>query len=322
MKGGFLSFLCVVFGCLAVRAQSSSEIKAYIDKYSAIALKQEKEYGIPASITLAQGILESGAGTSQLTLHSNNHFGIKALGSWEGKVYYAWDDEPAKSKFRVYASAEESFRDHSRILKEGTRYSHLFRKSVYDYRAWATGLQAAGYATATNYAKALIGYIEAYSLYSVNGGVKLKPGKKVTIVEEIEEEIAVEPEAFEEEDSEAEEVLSIVERYVVEINEVRCTLLYPGQTLAAIAQEYDIPKYKLMEYNEWDSEREVKDGDVVYLNKKKKRNTGIQEYYKVKEGDTLHAVSQMFGIRVSSLARMNHKSPGAVLREGEKIRLK
>ena len=116
MRRLFLFILLITLST-QTNAQSAWEIKAYIAKYTPVALRQEKEYGIPASITLAQGILESGAGTSQLTIHSNNHFGIKALGGWSGGVYYAWDDEPQKSAFRVYSSAIESYKDHSLFLK-------------------------------------------------------------------------------------------------------------------------------------------------------------------------------------------------------------
>ena len=169
------------------QAQSAADIRAYIAKYTRIALDEEKAFGIPAPITLAQGILESGAGRSGLTRNANNHFGIKAFGGWKGAVYQAWDDEPQKSRFRVYGSAAESYRDHSLFLKNNTRYRSLFSKSVYDYRGWAIGLQNAGYATAKTYAKALIGFIDSYQLYAVNGGVKLKAGKTVKITRYVKE---------------------------------------------------------------------------------------------------------------------------------------
>ena len=166
-------------------AQSSSDITSYILQFKQIALDQEREFGIPAPITLAQGILESGAGKSGLTRKSNNHFGIKKGTGWNGPLCYAWDDDPQKSPFRVYSSAAESYRDHSMFLKNNSRYRSLFSKSVYDYRGWANGLQRAGYATSPTYAKALIGYIDSYKLYAINGGVKLRPGKTVTITRTI-----------------------------------------------------------------------------------------------------------------------------------------
>lgn len=306
-----------------VNAQSASEIRAYIDKYSEIALNQQKEYGIPATITLAQGILESGAGTSKLTLNTNNHFGIKAIGGWGGDYYLAWDDEPVKSKFRVYASAEESFRDHSKVLANSPRYSYLFKKSIYDYRGWAVGLQSAGYATAPNYAKALIGYIEAFSLYKINGGVKLKPGKTVIINEMV---IVSAPgdsqEQTLEESEEEQEVSRLVSRFVVQVNDVRCSILGPGQSLSQMCQKYDIPMNKIFEYNEVASERQIKEGAIVYLARKKNRFNGMQDVYRVKEGDSLYSISQMYGIRLNSLARMNKRQTFSQVTVGEKIRLR
>ena len=172
-----LMLLILFCSCVSAKAQSSSDILSYISKYKDIALDQEKQFGIPATITLAQGILESGAGRSGLTKNANNHFGIKAFGGWTGPIYQAWDDEPNKSRFRVYSSAAESFRDHSLFLKNNSRYRSLFSKSVYDYRGWAIGLQKAGYATATTYAIALIGFIDSYRLYELHGRCFLSGGR-------------------------------------------------------------------------------------------------------------------------------------------------
>lgn len=303
-------------------SQSPSDITAYIEQYTQIALEQEQLYGIPAPITLAQGILESAAGKSKLTLNTNNHFGIKALGGWTGPVYYAWDDEPVKSRFRKYSSAEESFRDHSLVLKNSSRYNSLFQKSVFDYRAWAIGLQNAGYATAPNYAKALIGYIDAYAIYSVNGGVKLRPGKKV-IISAINNNTYADCQMDESEVSEEqEEISSVISRYVVEINGVRCAILYPGKTLSSISQQYDIPQQKLLKYNEVNKASDIHEGDVVFLEQKNKKYSGIHDYYVVKEGDTPHSISQKYGIRLSCLLKMNGKTPFSSISIGEKLMLK
>lgn len=307
-------------------AQSSSEIRDYIAKYKRIALEQEKEYGVPAAITLAQGILESGAGTSSLTRNANNHFGIKAFGGWTGRVFLAWDDEARKSRFRVYGSAEDSFRDHSAFLKGNSRYSSLFRVSVYDYRAWAIGLQKAGYATSSTYAKALIGYIDAYRLYAINGGVKLKAGKTVTIKRYVTKERPVfdndcQMDEAEESDEQV-EVAAAINKYVVDINDVRCTVLLPGQTLSSIATKYEIPKPKLLEYNEAASESDIKEGDIVFLEKKRTKYVNAQDYYKAQEGDTLYGISQKFGIRLKNLLKMNDKDIFSTVKVGERIVLK
>ena len=325
MKKQVLFFLILFMGVSAANAQSAADIRAYIAKYTRIALDEEKAFGIPAPITLAQGILESGAGRSGLTRNANNHFGIKAFGGWKGAVYQAWDDEPQKSRFRVYSSAAESFRDHSLFLKNNTRYRSLFSKSVYDYRGWAIGLQNAGYATAKTYAQALIGFIDSYQLYAVNGGVKLKAGKTVKITRYVQEKPVFDADCQLDEAEESEEqetVTKAVRRFVVEINEVRCTILYPGETLSSVSMRYDIPKAKILEYNEVTSEEDFHEGDIVFIAKKKNKYTGAQDFYRVREGDTLYEICQNFGIKLASLAKMNDKDIFSRLKEGEKIKLK
>ena len=307
-------------------AQSSSDITSYILQFKQIALDQEREFGIPAPITLAQGILESGAGKSGLTRKSNNHFGIKKGTGWNGPLCYAWDDDPQKSPFRVYSSAAESYRDHSMFLKNNSRYRSLFSKSVYDYRGWANGLQRAGYATSPTYAKALIGYIDSYKLYAINGGVKLRPGKTVTITRTITRAELITRKDIQmdetEESEEQEEFENTIRKFVVEINGVRCTILYPGETLSSIAMKYDISKRDLLLFNETTSENDIQEGDVVFLGKKKKKYEGALDIYRAKDGESLYTVSQRFGIKLASLTKMNHKTSFSVLSEGEKLRLK
>lgn len=317
--------LIMLLNCKVILAQTSSDILVYISQYKQIAIDQEKQYGIPAPITLAQGILESGAGKSALTRNANNHFGVKAYGGWTGPIYLAWDDEQHKSRFRKYSSAMESYRDHSLFLKNNSRYNSLFSKSVYDYRAWAIGLQKAGYATAGNYAKALIGFIDAYKLYTVNGGVKLRAGKTVTITRQIS---TLNP-VFDsdcvlndsEESEEEKEIIDIVGKFVVDINGVRCTVLYPGENIISIVQKYDIQLSKLLDYNELSSQDDLKEGDIVYLEKKKKKYQGIQDTYRVRKGETLYGVSQQFGIQMASLAKLNGIDIFSILREGDVLYL-
>lgn len=306
--------------------QNESTVRNYIEKYRHIALKHEKEFGIPASITMAQGILESGAGTSSLTKSSNNHFGIKALGAWRGRVYLAWDDETSKSRFRCYDSAEESFRDHALLLSRSKTYSELFKISVYDYRGWAHGLKKAGYATAPQYAQALIGLIDHYKLYTINGGAKLRPGKRVIITRYVDVATPV----LEEQDvlddgvvtEEEEAVVDAILRYVVDINDIHCTVIQPGETLYSIARKYDISTAELLKYNELASERMVKEGDIIFLDRKKKSFSGSRDYYVAKGGESLHAVSQLFGIQLRGLAKLNGVSEYILLKKGERIKLK
>lgn len=323
-----LFFVSLFLFCwlLDINAQSTSDILLYIERYKAVALEQEREFGVPAPITLAQGILESGAGKSGLTRKSNNHFGIKKGNDWNGPLCYAWDDDPQKSPFRVYSSAAESYKDHSLFLKSNGRYRSLFSKSVYDYRGWANGLQKAGYATSPTYAKALIGYIDTYKLYAINGGVKLRPGKTVTIVRTITREELVGRKDLQleemEESEEQESIENTIRKFMVEINGVRCTILYPGETLSSIAMKYDIPKRDLLLFNETTSENDFQEGDVVFLSKKKKKYEGAQDFYRATEGESLYTISQRFGVRLANLTKMNHKNSFSLLSDGEKLRLK
>lgn len=325
MNKSIVLFIVTIW-CYSAIAQTSSEILSYIQQFKSTALQQEREFGIPAPITLAQGILESGAGKSRLTRNANNHFGIKAYGGWTGKIYLAWDDEATKSKFRWYNSASESFRDHSIFLKNSDRYRPLFSKSVYDYRGWANGLQKAGYATSPTYAKALIGYIDSYKLYTINGGVKLRPGKTVTITRTITRaELITRKDLQMEETEESEEQEGFertIRKFVVEINGVRCTILYPGETLSSVAMKYDVSKKELLQFNETTNEDNFQEGDIVFLEKKKKKYDGAQDFYRAKGGESIYAISQRFGIKLASLTKMNHKTSFSVLAEGEKLRLK
>lgn len=333
-----IPFALFVFCHIMAFSQSSSQVQSYIARYKDIALEQERKYGVPAPITLAQGIVESRAGTSGLTRESNNHFGIKKGTGWNGPTVYRWDTEP--SWFRVYRSAAESYEDHSLFLRKYPRYSFLFAKSVYDYRGWANGLLKAGYAGAPNYATALIGYIEAYRLYEINGGQKRSPGRTRTITvrkripkkndteqtDENMEEVEEVEEMVEADENEISEEQKMIERFfqnfIVELNGVRCTLLYPGETLHNIAVKYDISMTDLMSYNEISNEGDVKEGDIVFLAKKKKKYKGAQDFYRAKSDESLYEISQRYGIRVANLAKMNNKNVFSIVSEGEKIRLK
>lgn len=325
-----LSVMIILIGsicfCLFSYGQNQTALQGYIEKYKSTALKFEKEYGIPAPITLAQGILESAAGTSSLTIASNNHFCIKAGKGWTGRVHLAWDDETVKSRFRCYDSADESFWDYAKLLSKSRTYNDLFKISIYDYRGWAHGLKKAGYATSPTYAQALIGLIEHYKLYTLNGGVKLRPGKTVVIttykdiVQPVfeEDDIIPDDEITEEEAS----VVEAINHYVVDINDIHCTIIQPGENLASISRKYDIASSDLLTYNEIATENQVKEGDIIFLDKKKKKYTGSQDVYITKDGDSLYDVSQSFGIQLKQLAKLNNMSEYIILDKGTRIYLK
>lgn len=325
MKRFGIVLLLIVFG-VSCSAQSSSAVRAYVDRYAPTALRLEKEYGIPAPIILAQGILESGAGTSSLTLASNNHFGIKAGSGWSGRVHHAWDDETVKSRFRCYSSADESFRDYAKLLSTSRYYRSLFDINIYDYRGWAHGLKKAGYATAPHYAQALIGLIDHYKLYAVNGGAKLRPGKTVVITKyiDVEKPVFDDEDVFAEDEMTEEEstVAEAIRNYVVAINDIHCTVIQPGETLASVARKYDIPTADLLEYNELANDRHVKAGDIIFLDKKKKKYSGFQDTYVARGGESLYDVSQSFGIQLRYLAKLNRMSEYVLLEKGTQLNLK
>lgn len=320
-----ISSILILSG-LTCQAYTPQAAKEYIAKYKATALQNEKEFGIPATIILAQGILESGAGTSGLTRATNNHFGIKAGSKWNGRVHLAWDDETCKSRFRCYDSPAESFRDHARLLTTNSCYRPLFKINIYDYRGWAHGLKKAGYATSPIYAQALIGIIDLYKIYEVNGGAKLKPGKTIVITRyKTVEKPVFEADCILDEEEESEEqtmVTKAAARYEVLINDVHCTVLQPGETLGSVSRKYDISPAQLLKFNEIVSEQQIKEGDIIFLEKKKKKYGGPQDVYIAKEGDTLYGISQKFGIQLHQLAKLNDTSAYSRIQKGARIILK
>lgn len=247
---------------------------SYIARYSDIAVEQMKKYGIPASITLAQGLLESDAGRSSLTTKCNNHFGIKCHSDWKGRTMYHDDDEKQEC-FRCYRNAEDSFRDHSVFLVNGARYQSLFKLSVTDYKGWAKGLKAAGYATSPTYATKLIEIIERYGLdrYDKKGGVRLKSGQ--------------------------------LPHQPLLVNGQRCVRLREGETLKDIAREYNMTLNLLRRFNEVDRKFNPPAGTQIFLERKKSRADKEHRTYVVKKGDSLWSISQQFGVSVSSLAKRN-----------------
>lgn len=325
-KNFYIILPALLFICFLCSAYTPSDVQSYISRYKSAALQNEKEYGIPAPIILAQGILESGAGTSGLTRSSNNHFGIKAGSKWKGRIHLAWDDETQKSRFRCYESAAESYRDHARLLTTNSCYRSLFNINKYDYRGWAQGLKKAGYATAPHYAQALIGIIDQYKLYEINGGAKLRAGKTVIITTYKTVEKAIfEEDCILDDDEESDEQAMIADaanRYVVLINDIHCTVLQPGETLASISRKYDISPVQLLKFNELGSESQVKEGDIVFLDKKRKKYEGAQDIYITKEKETLHDVSQKFGIQLRQLAKLNGMSEYSLLHSGTRLILK
>ena len=234
----FICLLCV----LSAQAQTrNKQYEDYIKKYSDIAVREMKRYHIPASITLAQGLLESGAGQSTLARKSNNHFGIKCGGDWRGRTV-SHDDDARGECFRAYSHPEESYEDHSKFLAGRPRYASLFKLKITDYKGWAHGLKKAGYATNPHYAEKLIGIIELYNLhkYDTKDGVKWMKQN---------------PEPH--------------QPYVS--NELLYIVVRAGDTWKSISKEFDISQSKLRKYNDLYKGYNLLVGDILYLEKKKRK---------------------------------------------------
>lgn len=264
----------------------------YINSYADMAQAQQEEYGIPASIILAQGLLESSAGRSRLASEGNNHFGIKCHADWEGETMLRDDDRPNEC-FRVYSNAAESYRDHSLFLKR-PRYSSLYDLQITDYPGWARGLRECGYATDPNYADKLISIIERYALYTYDDPTLTNPEETVAFIRE---------------------TLSS-SHPVRRSNGLHYVVAFPGDTYASIAKEFGMSEKKLKEYND-SKEKKVKEWEEVYLEPKSDEAPEGARSATIGEGENMRSISQRYGIKLSVLKGLNKKAkdkPGTVLR--------
>ncbi len=287
-------FLFFVLGAWAQNglAQPSEYLQSrqeYIQNYKDWAIKEMLRTGIPASITLAQGILESGNGNSPLAKYANNHFGIKCHKGWQGETFIMDDDEKNEC-FRKYYSVLESYRDHSEFLTGRKRYSDLFTLKPTDYKGWAKGLKKAGYATNPKYANILIKLIEDYELYKYDK-VKKAP-KKDTDYEEPEKE----------------DVISVPDRMVRLQNNVKYTVVKKGDSFYKIANDLDMGLWQLYHYNDMSREAKPEPGQILYL--QPKRGKGTDEFHTFKSGDDMWEISQMYGIRLRKLYKRNNLEYG------------
>lgn len=302
MRKIFVSIL--LFLCLSMVAQTrwNQTYQQYIDQYKDIAIEQMLRYKIPASITLAQGLFESGAGKSELATKGNNHFGIKCNG-WEGrKVYH--DDDERNECFRAYDSAYESFEDHSRFLVNGQRYRSLFSLSATDYKGWAKGLKAAGYATNPQYAYKLIEIIQLYKLYQYDE--------------------AKDYDKFLAEHSKDHRVNGKALHSIKMYNKNYYLIARRGDTFRSIGEEVGISYRKIAKYNERDKRDQLDEGEVVWLKKKQKK--APKDYkdrlHYVRNGESMYSIAQTYGIRLKNLYKMNHLSPDYQIRVGDGLRLR
>lgn len=303
--------LLVILPLSAQAQKRNSKVENYINKYKATAIKEMQLYKIPASITLAQGILESASGESTLARKGNNHFGIKCGRSWKGKKSYH-DDDAKNECFRVYRSASESYRDHSTFLANGQRYAFLFKLEMTDYKGWAKGLKKAGYATNPSYANRLITLIENYELYKYDSGKVRgsRKGRKWFRVRKsrkaAEKELALRP---------------IVPHQVYLNNDLAYVVARKGDTFEDLHREFSISEKKLIKYNELYEGYTLEAGDVVYLKTKRKKSLS-KAIYRVESGDSMHTISQKVGIRLKYLYKMNKKKADYVPEVGDLLRIR
>lgn len=265
----------------ALAQSRSKQYEEYIQKYRDIAVEEMERYHIPASITLAQGLLESGAGQGTLARKSNNHFGIKCGGDWRGKSV-KHDDDARNECFRVYKNAADSYRDHSIFLAGRSRYAALFKLDITDYKGWAHGLKKAGYATNPRYAYQLIDIIERYDLYKYDrkGGLKWMK-----------------------------ENPNPHQPYLA--NGLVYILGRRGDTWKSLSKEFDISKRKLRKYNDLYKDYEIQDGDILYLEKKNRKAPKGYIVHVLRQGESMYSISQKYGIRLKRLYKMNKMEPEA-----------
>lgn len=350
-----ISLLCVIG--ISAQVQNPAYI-AYIQKWRMAALQQEKAYHIPAAITMAQGLLESGAGTSTLAREGNNHFGIKCGGGWTGETI-THDDETRNECFRKYKDASESYEDHSQFLLK-TRYQSLFLLDIKDYVGWANGLSRCGYATDPAYPSKLIRLIDDYQLAQLDNDSifgkkevkevkketvkKAEPKKKETVkkaeakkkesVKKVEKGAAARPSV------EAEDVVSAgmiagakIESGFDEVplfvqhtrewqNGVPYVVAEAGDTFQSLAIELGISEARLRKYNDVPLTYQPNAGDRVYLFTKKRKVTSGPDVYRVKEGDSAWSIAQRFGIRLKSLYDMNGIARGTGVHYNQELRLR
>ena len=304
MKYALLTLVALILSVIHVSAQIkwNSAYQAYIDQYKDLAIEQMLKYNIPASITLSQGLLESGAGRSWLTKSSNNHFGIKCHG-WTGRRVFHDDDERGEC-FRAYDNPRQSFEDHSRFLATQSRYARLFHYARTDYKSWARGLKQCGYATNPQYASKLIQIIE---LYNLNQYDKAKKFDQFMVKHSTEDGVA--PDGN----------FHVIKAY----NKNYYVIARKGDSFQSLSKELCIGKRKLAKYNERSYKEELAAGDVIYLKKKRKKAT--KEYknrpHIVQNGESMYLISQKYGIRLSSLYKKNHLSPDYQIKVGDKLRV-
>jgi len=312
-------------------ARVVADAQSYIAKYKDLAISEMKRTGVPASITLAQGMIESDYGQSSLATRGNNHFGIKCHNGWTGPAIYHHDDK-RNDCFRKYNRVEDSYYDHSDFLRTGSRYSFLFDLPVTDYKAWAKGLKQAGYATNPDYPNMLIRKIEENSLYYFDNpfpgntampmtAVKVDPGpvteagnteKAPAVIEDIQMPPVINDNF----------VVSARVSRVMENNRIQYIIVKDGESLEMIENEFELLKWELQRYNELPEGYTPVAGQILYLQPKRDRAEAGKETHTAAQGDTMYSISQKYGVKVKRLYEYNDMTEGEEPVPGQQVRLR
>lgn len=306
----FLNFQLSVVASTNERALLAEN---YIQNFKDDAIKEMMIYTIPASITLAQGMLESSFGTSDLAKFANNHFGIKCHKEWEGPVFIK-DDDQKDECFRKYESVLDSYTDHSIFLKSRSRYSSLFELNHTDYKGWAKGLKAAGYATDPRYEKQLLELIESYKLYKYDIVEKTDPISKINTIKQTEKK----QNTISSKKSSKKE--TITAREILRDGIVKYIIIKPNDTFEKIARDTDKDLWQLYKFNELRASDKLIAGQKLYL--QPKRNKAKEPFHFVKKGETMRSISQLEGIKLKALYKKNNMKPGEEPKAGETLYLR
>ena len=309
-----LTLILLIFAQSAY-SQAKYTPKEYVNLYKDIAITEMEKYGIPASIKLGQGILESSAGNSILAKSANNHFGIKCKKEWTGETFYQDDDEKNEC-FRKYKDVLSSYEDHSKFLKSGARYASLFELNKDDYKGWATGLKAAGYATNPQYAQLLIKTIEENELYIYD---RLNAN---SVIKKKEVKFTAKPNRSKSDKSELSdfEISNRSQRKIELNNNVKFILTKKGDSYLTLTKELDLMHWQLKKYNDLEENHEFKEGEIIYI--QPKRRKAKQASYRIGENENLKDVSQKFAIKLNRIYILNNLEKGADLAPGTTLKLR
>ena len=304
----------------AQKSTGNSPQERYIYTYSDIAVAEMQRTGVPASITLAQGIIESGSGLSTLAVNGNNHFGIKCHNNWKGGTM-KMDDDRKDECFRTYDSPEQSFRDHSDFLRYRDRYKFLFDLDRRDYKGWAFGLKQAGYATDPSYANKLIRCIEQYDLSRFDFLTNEELANVPESPNKLEEPVAVRSGGFA---PVQEEFRFSLSRVMYSLNDVAFVYAQEGETYKSIAKDHHLFLFEILLFNDEKKGAELVPGQIVYLeSKKRKAPAGLEMYIVAQDGENFHNICQRFAVRENAIKLLNRMLEAEPkLYEGDVLKLR